>query len=198
MDLLNILMTIPDRRHAEGREYRLEHILYFSVIALLSNAKGFSDITRFIEEHFDTLKSLFKLKWRRCPTVSAIQKIIVGVDPVAFAKTFEEAASKSKGFSKVDEEQPLTQRKQVCFDGKTLRGSFSHTKDKRAQQVFQVFATHSQLILAHLPLEDKDSEIPALQEFLGRLNLKGCIVTADALHCQKKHLSAPERLELSL
>jgi hypothetical protein len=45
------------------------------------------------------------------------------------------------------------------------------------------------IILAHIPLDsDKDSEIPALHEFLLSLDLEGVVVTADAMHCQKKTL----------
>lgn len=188
-DILSILETIPDHRDRQGREYHLEHILLFSILALLSNAKGYSDIERFIAVHFEKLKSIFKLKWRRVPHLSAIRKIIVGIAPVDIEQAFQKAAAaQEKNFSEKD-------RKHLCFDGKSLNGSFSQVHDKRAMHVFQVFAAHSQLILAHVPLDDKDSEIPAFQELLMTLDLKGCIVTADALHCQKKHLKLPNTRE---
>lgn len=180
MDLLSILSTIPDHRDRQGREYRLEHILLFSILALLSNAKGYTDIERFIAAHFEELKSIFKLKWRRVPHFSAIRKIIVGLDPIEIEKAFETAASQQDNLSQEKGQ------KHYCFDGKALNGSFSQVRDKRAMHVFQVFAAHSQIILAHVPLDDKDSEIPAFQELLMTLDLKGCLVTADALHCQKK------------
>jgi DDE_Tnp_1-associated len=196
MDLLSILATIPDHRDRQGREYRLEHILLFSILALLSNAKGYSDIERFITAHFEKLKSIFKLKWRRVPHLSAIRKIIVGINPVAIEQAFQRAAAaqdklaQEKNFSTKD-------RKHLCFDGKSLNGSFSQVHDKRALHVFQVFAAHSQIILAHVPLGDKESEIPAFQELLMTLDLKGCLVTADALHCQKKLSSAQNMRELT-
>lgn len=179
MNLLSILSMIPDHRDAQGREYRLEHIVLFSVLALLSNAKGYTDIERFITAHFEELKSIFKLKWRRVPHFSAIRKIIIGITPQELEKAFESAFAEQTATSQPQE------GKHICFDGKALKGSFSRTQDQRAMHVFQVFAAHSQIILAHIPLDDKDSEIPAFQDLLMRLNLKGCIVTADALHCQK-------------
>jgi hypothetical protein len=198
MELLSLLANIPDHRDRQGREYRLEYVLLFSILALLSNAKGYTDIERFITAHFEKLKSIFNLKWRRVPHFSAIRKIIVGIDPVEIEIAFERFASTQDKLSQEQSDSVEFERKHICFDGKALNGSFSRTKDKRALHVFQVFAAHSQIILAHFPLDDKDSEIPAFQEFLTTLDLKGCIITADALHCQKKLLNMPSTLKQTL
>ena len=79
--LLETLKKIEDQRRPEGREYYLHDVLYISTLALLSGAKGYTDIERFMSTHFDTLKMMLKLKWRRVPHFSAIRKIIVGVYP---------------------------------------------------------------------------------------------------------------------
>ena len=104
------------------------------------------------------------------------------------AAAAQEKLSQEKSFAEKD-------RKHLCFDGKSLNGSFLHVHDKRAMHVFQVFAAHSQIILAHVPLDDKDSEIPAFQELLITLDLKGCLLTADAMHCQKK-LSSVQNMQV--
>lgn len=186
--LLDQLKKIKDPRSYHGREYRHYDILYFTILAILSNAKTYADVAVFIRVNFDDLKKHFKLKWRHAPDQSAIRKIIVALDPEEVEVIFRadaqalENKSKSKDF------------RHICFDGKILRGSFSHTKNKRAQGVFSAFAAHSQLVLARLPLDSKkDHEIPAMQQFLLDLNLKDVIVSADAIHCQKKLLSAPAK-----
>lgn len=177
--LLSLLEELTDIRSYHGKEYKLHHILYFSVLAILSNAKSYTEVATFIRVNFAFLKEHFGLKWRHAPDPSAICKIIVGVDATELEAIFQKDAERL--------EAPSQAFKQICFDGKTLCGSFSHTKDKRAVSVFSAFAAHNQLVLAHLPLETtKDHEIPALQKFLLNLNLKDIVVTADALHCQKK------------
>ena len=129
------------------------------------------------------------MKWHQIPDVSAIRKIIVGVDPLEIERVFRLDAARL-------EAESSGTAKHICFDGKTLRGSFSHTKDKRAERVFNAFSAHSSLVLAHIPLgSDKDHEIGAFQQFLLDLNLKDVVVTADAIHCQKKHLNAPLSVE---
>jgi hypothetical protein len=65
--------------------------------------------------------------------------------------------------------------KQICFYGKTLRGSFSH--NQRGQRIFEAFSALDSIILGNIPLNsDKDSEIPALHEFLLSLN-NVCLLT---------------------
>lgn len=187
--LMKQLEQITDPRSYHGREYLHNHILYFTILAILSNAKTYSDVASFIKVHFEQLKVHFGLKWRHAPDVSAIRKIIVALDPqeveAIFRADAEHLAFQSSNKSNGQEVQ------QICFDGKILRGSFSSSKSKRAQGVFSAFAVHNQLVLAHMPLGDnKEHEIGAFQKFLLSLNLKGVIVTADAMHCQKKHLNA--------
>jgi hypothetical protein len=180
--LIDILKNIEDHRRPEGREYYLHHILLFSILAILSGSKGYADIERFLEVHFDKLKTIFKLKWRRVPDSSAIRKIIVGVPPEAIEDAFREFSNEHKNTGNT------TNFHHICFDGKSLNGSFSHVHDKRAFNVFQAFSNYNQIIIGHLCLEDKESEINAFPEFLRTLDLKNCLVTADAIHFQKKTL----------
>lgn len=185
--LLDQLKKITDPRSYHGREYRHYDILYFTILAILSNAKTYADVATFIRVNFHDLKAHFNLKWRHAPDQSAIRKIIVALDPEEVESIFRSDAQELeiKGDS--------NEFKHICFDGKALRGSFSHTKNKRAQGIFSAFAAHSQLVLARIPLQSKkDHEIPAMQQFLLDLDLKDVVVTADALHCQKKLLTVPK------
>jgi DDE_Tnp_1-associated len=178
--LLDFLKEIPDHRDREGRLYDLAHILLFSILAILSNAKNYKDIWRFILIHFEILKKTYALKWRRAPNYTTVRNILIGVEPELLEKTFrknsellEEGASKGK---------------HLCFDGKTLRGSFQNLKGEKAIQLFEIFSATDKIVLGHIPIEEKDHEIPVMQELLATLPLSESIVTMDALHCQKKHL----------
>ncbi len=181
--LIEILKEIEDPRSYHGKEYQLWQILLVSILSILSNGKGYHDIRTFLEVHYNKLNAIFKFNWRQLPDESAIRKIIVRVPPEEIERAFRTHAKQcvSAAIS------------YICFDGKALNGSFSHTKDTRAARVFSAFCTHNQIVLAHLPLaQDKNHEIPAFQEFIMNLPLKDVVVTADALHCQKKLLSVPK------
>lgn len=186
---MDILKKVPDHRDPQGREYKLHDVLYISILAILSNAKTYTDIARFIEVNFHLLKRTLGLKWRRAPLTPAIYKIITGVKPSSIEEAFRahsaELDDKTKEADK-NECQVGAIRKQFCCDGKKLNGSFSHAKNKRAQEIFNIFAAQSQIVLGHVLIDDKESEIPALQELFETLDLKDVVVTADAIHCQKK------------
>ena len=47
------------------------------------------------------------------------------------------------------------------------------------------FEADSALVLGHIEVDDKSNEIPAVQRLIGELGLAGCVVTVDAMHCQK-------------
>lgn len=187
--LIEALKEIEDCRSYHGKEYQLWQILLVSILSILSNGKTYTDIRTFLDIHYEKLNTIFKFKWRQLPDESAIRKIIIGVDPRNIEEVFRRHAVKGK---------KVEGRRHICFDGKALNGSFSHTRDKRAFHVFSAFCANSQIILAHIPLaEDKDHEIQAFQDFILSLDLKDVVITADAIHCQKKHLNAPNQLELS-
>ena len=186
--LLDFLKEIPDHRDRQARQYDLAHILYLTILAILSNAKNYKDVWRFISKHFKTLKEIFNLKWHKVPTYSTLHEILTGVNSQRLEETFRKhSALLSEG---------SFEGKHLCFDGKTLRGSFQNLKQKSAIQLFEIFSSQDQIVLGHVPLEKKDHEIPALQELLASLPLKGSVVTVDALHCQKKHLRQQEKQRL--
>ena len=74
----------------------------------------------------------------------------------------------------------------VAIDGKTLRGSYNKNKDKPAIHMVSAWATTNGLVLGQRKVEDKSNEITAIPELLKVLSLAGCIVTIDAIGCQKK------------
>src|SRR5271165_5376518 len=79
----------------------------------------------------------------------------------------------------------------VAFDGKTLKGSFDNFNDAKAKQVLSAFAVDTGLVLAHIEIDEKSNEIPAMQQLLRELGLADHIATGDAIHCQKKPSRPP-------
>jgi hypothetical protein len=178
---LLLLATIPDPRRAEGKLYQLSHVLLFSILAIVSGANSYRGIRTFIKVHRRKLNKAFKISWKRSPAHTAIRYILQGLTAADVEKTFREhAASLNLGVAG-------SNARVVAFDGKTLRGSFDNFKDAKAKQVLSAFAVDTALVLAHIEIDDKSNEIPAVQKLLEELDVAGLIVTCDAMHCQKKH-----------
>ena len=178
--LLDILTDVPDPRRAEGKLYKLPHVLLFSILAIVSGGSSYRGIVTFIDTHRRTLNRGFGLKWRRAPSHTSIRYILQGLDPVAVEAAFRRhaallhAATAKPGAGS------------IALDGKTLRGSFDRFHDRTAAHVLSAFATDTKLVLAHLDIDEKSNEIPAAQALLAELGIGAdAIVTLDALHCQK-------------
>jgi hypothetical protein len=63
--------------------------------------------------------------------------------------------------------------------------SFDAFNDVKARQMLAAFAVDSALVLAHIEIDEKSNEIPAVQKLPEELDVASCIVTLDAMHCQK-------------
>jgi hypothetical protein len=153
---------------------------------VVTGGNSFRSIETFIKVHRRRLNAAFGLNWKRAPAHTAIRYILQGLDPQAVEQVFRLHAAALAG----NTTDPA--RRSIALDGKTLRRSFDNFRDRKAAQLLHAFDTGAGLILAHIDIEEKSNEIPAAQRLLGELNIAHCIVTLDALHCQKKPSPPPQ------
>jgi hypothetical protein len=177
--LLELLSEIEDPRRAEGKLYKLPHVLLFSILAVMAGANSYRGIHSFVEVHLTRLKASFGLSWRRAPAYTTIRNVLQGLDGAQVERVFRlhgEILRENAGAEGL---------RVVAFDGKTLRGSYDHFADKKASHLVSAFDIESALVLGHIEVDDKSNEIPAVKRLIGELGLAGCVVTVDAMHCQK-------------
>jgi len=178
--LLDVLADVPDPRRAEGKLYKLPHVLLFSILAIVAGCDSYRGIVTFIDVHRRRLNVAFGLNWRRAPSHTAIRYLLQGLDPAGVEAAFRRHAALLQAA------RSTPGQGSIALDGKTLRGSFDGFHDRTAAQVLSAFATDTALVLAHIDIAEKSNEIPAAQTLLAELGVaRGAIVTLDALHCQK-------------
>jgi len=185
--LMSLLEAVPDPRRAEGKLYKLPHVLLFSILAIVTGCNSYRGIVTFIDVHRRSLNAFFGLTWRRAPAHTAIRYILQGLDPKAVEDAFRRHAAQ------LQIARTGGPHASIALDGKTLRGSveprgspdFDNFHDRAAAQVLSALATDTALVLAHGDITDKSNEIPAVQALLAELGLARHLVTLDALHCQK-------------
>ena len=73
----------------------------------------------------------------------------------------------------------------IAIDGKALRGSMEKIRGKQAPYILNVIDTATALAIAQLPIEEKENEIVAIPKLLELLNIKGSLVTIDAIGTAK-------------
>ena len=186
--LLDVLADVPDPRRAEGKLYKLPHVLLFSILAIVTGCNSYRGIVTFIDVHRHRLNAAFSLKWRRAPAHTAIRYILQGLDPAAVEVIFRRHAALLQAA------RGTPGQGSIALDGKTLRGSFDKFRDRTAAQVLSAFATDTAFVLAHVDIAEKSNEIPAAQALLAELGVAaGAIVTLDALHCQKNISTSPHK-----
>ena len=174
--LIDVFKNITDHRDPQARRYPLWEILTLYVLTLLSNGKSYADVHRFGCMHLEVLRATLGFKSKTIPHFTHIRRILIGVSREAMEDAF-------RLYSSLLISGDATNH--ICFDGKALCGS----TDKNGLQthLFNAFESSKNSVLAHIVLENKESEIPALQNFLNQIEIKGKVITADAIHCQKKH-----------
>jgi hypothetical protein len=171
---------MSDPRRSQGIRYELKFVLFFIVLAIMANAKSYRNIEDFIETHLKKLNKTFNIKWKRSPDFTQIRNIVKAINKDSMEEVF-------RMYSKELNEPNTTNHKIfIAFDGKTLRGSIDNFQDKKALQELFAYETNGKIILAHIDIDEKSNEIPAVQELIQNLNLSNCVFTMDALHCQKK------------
>ena len=69
---LSLLAEIEDPRRAEGKLYRLPHVMLFAIMAMVAGANSYRTIHTFIDVHLARLREVFHLPWRRAPAYTTI------------------------------------------------------------------------------------------------------------------------------
>ena len=183
MEFLELLSTIPDPRRAQGRKWRLGPVLLATILAVLSGANSYRKVHGFIEARLDLLNAAFGFGWKAAPAYSSVRTILHGLDAEDVERAFRAHAAAL--IPPGTDEDDVEQADVVAIDGKTLRHSFDAFSDRKAAHVLSAFATGDALILGHLEMDKKSNEIPAAQALIEALELKGKLLTLDAMHCQK-------------
>ena len=176
---LSLLATIPAPRRAEGKLYRLPHILLFSILAVSSGANSYRGIRTFIRVHRKRLNQAFGIDWKRAPAHTSIRFILQGLKAAHVETAFRDHAGAS------DDAATIAGVRALALDGKALKGSFDAFNDAKARQVLSAFATDTALVLAHFEIDEKSNEIQAAQKLFAELDLSNRVVTLDAMRCQK-------------
>ena len=110
--ILYFLKEFSNYRDREGRMYDLAHILLFTILAILSNAKNYKDVWKFISIHFEKLKEVFALKWRKAPEYTPVRNILIRVMPEKLEQIFRKHSALLP--------EGLFEGKHICCDGKNL------------------------------------------------------------------------------
>lgn len=166
---------LPDPRSSVNQRHLLVDVVVISVCAVLSGSEGPSDIEEWATCRKDWLREHLALP-NGIPSHDTIRRVLQRLPPTSFQRCFAAWLTGLIGTEKVTH---------LAIDGKTLRGSRDSKKGLGALHMVSVWASEHQLTLGQVATSEKSNEITAIPEVLGLVDVKGAVVTIDAMGCQK-------------
>jgi predicted transposase YbfD/YdcC len=170
--LLNHFSAVSDTRQAWRVAYPLREVLFLVVCGTIANSDDYDDIVDWGEAHLEFLRR-FSDFHHGIPCVDWLRTLLNRVDADLFSACF---------CSWVEECWPK-HADLVAIDGKTSRRSHDRKAGRLPLHLVSAFATNSHLILGQEAVEEKSNEIIAIPALLERLDLKGALVSIDAIGC---------------
>lgn len=172
---LEYFSNLKDPRVTARTTYPLDEILLVALCAVICGAEGCADFVLFGKGKLDFLRTYLPFK-NGIPSRLTYSRVFEALNPEGFKECFIEWV---KSFQEAVQNV-------ISIDGKTLRHSFDTAKDKPAIHMISAFASEARLVMGQRKVDDKSNEITAIPELLKLLDIKGSIITIDAMGCQKK------------
>jgi len=176
MDIRANLALIPDPRIERCKKHLLTDILLLCIIAMVSGVGTVEDIAFFGIAHIEWLKRYLVLP-NGIPSADTILRVLGRIDHTKFEECF---LNWTRGYFRERVEPGSV----IGVDGKTARGSATDTE--KGVHLVSAWANNLGLVLAQVKTQEKSNEITAIPQLLAALDIAGCIVTIDAMGCQKK------------
>lgn len=170
------LLQLTDPRLKRRHRHELIDVLMIAVTALLCGAENFVQIAPFGRAEESLLRTFLALP-HGIPSHDTFRRVLMLLAPEPFAAVFLRGTQSVR--------QALA-AEVVALDGKTARRSFDAAKGRSAIHLVSAWASAHRLVLGQLKMDAKSNEITAVPDVLRALDLAGCIVTVDALNCQKQ------------
>lgn len=170
--LAESLEKVTDPRRAWGnKRHKLEDILVMGLCTIVCGGEDFTDMENFGQEREGWLRKFLELP-NGIPDSDTFRRVFERVNPQELSEVLRDWLGNWRKEGAI-----------VSIDGKTICGSGNG--QHRAYHVVSAFVSENHITLGELKTEEKSNEITAVPELLDILEVKNCIVTADAMSCQR-------------
>ena len=165
----------PRRTNKGNIQHSLIDMIFLVISAVVSGAVDWTHIEIFGNNQINWLQKFAPFE-NGIPSHDVLGKVFSSIDTSQFAECFINWAS---SIAKISDGEI------IAVDGKRIRGSYDNSDNKAAIHMVSAFASGNKLCLGQVQTADKSNEITAIPKLLDLITTKGCIVTIDAMGCQK-------------
>jgi predicted transposase YbfD/YdcC len=167
---------LPDPRILRKTRHKLVDVIVITLCAVIAGADDWVEIAAFGREKQQWFKTFLELPGG-IPSHDTFGRVFSLINPEEFGKCF---------VSWIRSAFPMADSDVIAIDGKTARRSHDRINGKSAMHMVSAWAVRNRVILGQVKTEDKSNEITAIPELLKVLDINGCVVTTDAMGCQKE------------
>ncbi len=172
---LRFFNELEDPRMDRTKLHSLDGILFITLCAALAGADSWTEVEVYGNEKLDWLQTILPLP-HGIPSHDTFGRLFSRLNPEQLERCFLQwMAALAEG----------SDGRLIAIDGKTLRRSFDKANGRAAIHMVSAWCETNQLVLGQLATEEKSNEITAIPRLLELLDVKGAVVTIDAMGCQK-------------
>jgi predicted transposase YbfD/YdcC len=167
--------NLIDPRIERQKQHQLIDILVIALCAVLCGANDWVAVETFGKAKEAWFRRFLELP-NGIPSHDTFGRVFALLSPEQFQECF---------VSWIQAVVQVVTGQLVAIDGKTLRRSYERRSAKAAIHMVSAWAAQNRVVLGQLKTEEKSNEITAIPELLRVLDVSGCLVTIDAMGCQK-------------
>lgn len=176
-NLIEELSILPDHRQPWKIRHKLSDILLLTICGVIAGADGWDEIEDFGNERLDWLRQYGDFIPDEAPSADTLARVVSRINAEKFQKCFCEWMKACHKASHGDI---------IAIDGKTARGLYDKSRKNAPIHMVSAFAAANKVVLGQVKTDAKSNEITAIPTLLDLLEIKGCLVTIDAMGCQRK------------
>jgi predicted transposase YbfD/YdcC len=174
-DFIAILSGLEDHRMDRKKEHLLIDIVVITLAGVVCGAENWNQLELFGNSKLDWFRTFLKLP-NGIPSHDTFNRFYSQMDPDKLELIFREWVNSIAKIQKGE---------LICVDGKTIRGAKEHGKKSLIHMV-SAWASVNCLVLGQVKVDDKSNEITAIPELLDSLFIEDCVISIDAMGCQKE------------
>jgi predicted transposase YbfD/YdcC len=176
VSILEHFQELEDPRVVARCDHKLIDIIAIAICGVICSADTWEDIEAYGKAKEDWLRTFLELP-EGIPSHDTFNRVFRFIDPAKFQECF---------LSWIQSVSNAMNGSVIAIDGKTVRHSYDSANEKPAIHMISAWAHKNHMVLGQLKVDDKSNEITAIPELLEILDVNGCIVTIDAMGCQKE------------
>jgi predicted transposase YbfD/YdcC len=183
--LLECLAAVPEPRRRHGIRHRLAVVLAFAVAAVLAGADSITAISEWAAEPPAEVLAALGARWDRrgrrriAPSPATFRRVLKRVDATAVAAAFGAWLAGQLSTASPDLDGLV-----IALDGKTMRGA--RAGEDKAPHLLAAMICGARAVIAQRDVDQKTNEITQVKPLLAGVDLRGTLVTADAMHVQRE------------